>query len=175
MATEVITKVVDDLARKAGHRVEANQTVEFSFDGQSYSIDLTDSNAAALKAAVRPFVEAAAPVTKRATTKRATTKPKDDGAAAKGNAKATKPNQERTQAIREWAPRNGYTIGERGRIPSEVVAAWEAAGSPGLDVVRTTPLPEGVTMSSDSAPEPLPNDGDVPESAEPQIDFATSG
>ncbi|MDR2281383.1 MAG: Lsr2 family protein, partial [Gordonia sp. (in: high G+C Gram-positive bacteria)] len=32
-----------------------------------------------------------------------------------------------TRVIREWANANGFTVSDRGRIPADVLAAYEAA------------------------------------------------
>ena len=40
-------------------------------------------------------------------------------------------SDEQTQAIREWARKNGHDISERGRIPATIIEAFEAdAGKP---------------------------------------------
>jgi hypothetical protein len=36
-------------------------------------------------------------------------------------------NREQTRAIRDWARQNGYELSDRGRIPSTVIEAFEAA------------------------------------------------
>lgn len=36
-------------------------------------------------------------------------------------------SREQRGAVRDWANNNGYTVGERGRIKSEIIAAFEAA------------------------------------------------
>lgn len=43
------------------------------------------------------------------------------------SAPSTKRDPEQTRAIREWANANGYTVNSRGRIPAEVVEAYDAA------------------------------------------------
>jgi hypothetical protein len=35
-----------------------------------------------------------------------------------------------TKAVRQWASENGYNVSSRGRIPAEVVQAYEAANKP---------------------------------------------
>ncbi|MFF0449824.1 histone-like nucleoid-structuring protein Lsr2 [Streptomyces sp. NPDC004609] len=36
-----------------------------------------------------------------------------------------------TAAVREWARANGYDLPARGRIPAEILEAWDRAGQPG--------------------------------------------
>jgi hypothetical protein len=40
-------------------------------------------------------------------------------------------NREQTRAIRGWVRQNGYELSDRGRIPSIVIAAFEAAHAGG--------------------------------------------
>src|SRR3954451_21155199 len=53
MARQVITTLIDDLDGKP-----ADRTVEFSLDGTSYTIDLSEANAGKLRKALDPFIEA---------------------------------------------------------------------------------------------------------------------
>lgn len=93
---------------------EATQTVTFAVDGTSYEIDLNDANAEKLRAAVAPFVGHARKVT---------------GAARRGRRSGAAAGAGGTSAkeIRDWARSNGHTVPDRGRIPAEVRAAFEAA------------------------------------------------
>ncbi|MGN0065602.1 MAG: Lsr2 family protein [Nocardioides sp.] len=105
MAQKVSIILVDDLDGS-----EATQTVSFGLDGASYEIDLNDDNAAALREAFAGYVGHARKVTgpRRATKK------------ASGSGVDTK-------AVREWARANGHEVSDRGRVPAELVAAYEAA------------------------------------------------
>lgn len=106
MAQKVQVLLVDDL--DGG---EANETVAFSLDGTAYEIDLSDSNAAKMRDALAPFVESA---------RKAGTSKKRRGARATSS-------RERSADIRAWAKANGIKVNERGRIPANVVAQYEAA------------------------------------------------
>ncbi|WP_200209095.1 histone-like nucleoid-structuring protein Lsr2 [Micromonospora coerulea] len=115
MARQVITRLVDDI--DGG---EASQTVEFALDGVTYSIDVSDENAVALREAFAPYV-AAGSRTGRV----------GGGVArvARGTSPgAGKASREDNQAIREWAKAAGYEISERGRIPVDVVEAYRNRG-----------------------------------------------
>jgi hypothetical protein len=110
MAKQVITLLTDDLDGS-----EADRTVEFGFDGISYTIDLTDKNVGKLRKALDPYLIAATRVGRsnaglRVVSRRA--------------APVGRVGREQNQAIREWATRNGYEVSERGRIPSSVVEAF---------------------------------------------------
>ena len=115
MAVRYETIYVDDLD---GVEIEDGraETIEFAFDGKTYTIDLGEQNAAAFREAIQPYLSAARPADngkKRA----AKTSRRSSSSAAKGE----------TGKIRAWARENGYTVSDRGRIPASIVAAFEAA------------------------------------------------
>ena len=111
MAQKVLVQMLDDIDGST-----ATQTVPFSLDGITYEIDLSDENAAALRDEFARYVAAARRVGGRkirVATGQSTT--------------ATTADRERNRAIRVWANENGYEISDRGRLSSEVIAAYEAA------------------------------------------------
>ncbi|MFI6578800.1 Lsr2 family protein [Nocardiopsis sp. NPDC050513] len=111
MAQKVQVFLVDDL--DGG---EAEETVTFGLDGSVYEIDLSAGNAAKLRDALTPFVDAA----RKAPAK----------AAGRGGARRTgtrnAPSRERSAEIRAWAKAAGKPVNERGRIPAKIVAEYEA-------------------------------------------------
>lgn len=107
MAQKVHIILVDDLDGS-----EAHQTVSFGLDGANYEIDLTDDHAAALREALAPYLGHARKVGRAGGAKKSTAK-------AAGGASAAE--------IRDWARSNGYDVPDRGRIPSEVREAFDAA------------------------------------------------
>ncbi|GAA3549977.1 hypothetical protein GCM10022222_36910 [Amycolatopsis ultiminotia] len=107
MAQKVLVEMIDDL-----DGTQASQTVPFGLDGAQYEIDLSDGNAAALRDQLAAFIASA-----RRTGGRKTT-----GSSA---AAPTAEDRERSKAIRAWAVDNGWAVSERGRIPANVVAAYE--------------------------------------------------
>ncbi|WP_111467087.1 histone-like nucleoid-structuring protein Lsr2 [Microbacterium suaedae] len=114
--------VIDDLD---GSTLPAGEgeTLEFGIDGASYEIDLGARNAAALRSALDPFVEAARaslggvaapksrPTTEYTVTHLPTTRPRGENG-----------------RIRKWARKNGYDVAERGAIPQSVRDAFHARG-----------------------------------------------
>jgi hypothetical protein len=106
MARQIITVLTDDLDGGA-----ADRTIEFAVDGVSYTIDLSEKNAAKLRKALDPYL-AVATKAGRANGRR-TTAP-----VSRANSRET------NQAIREWAAKNGWEVSERGRIPVSVVEAY---------------------------------------------------
>jgi hypothetical protein len=113
MATETFTRLVDDLDGS-----KAERTVAFSWDGKSYSIDLSRKNIAALERSLQPFIAAAR-----------RTHPSRQ---ARGRGRRTArggaiENTRDSRLIREWARANGYQVSDRGRIGAEIITAYQAA------------------------------------------------
>jgi hypothetical protein len=115
MARQVITTLIDDLDGK-----KADRTVEFSLDGTSYTIDLSEANAGKLRKALDPFIAAGTRVG------RGSGRGSARNAGAGGSARSGSSRDE-NKAIRDWASRNGYQISERGRIPQSVTSAYREA------------------------------------------------
>jgi hypothetical protein len=105
MAQKVQVVLVDDV--DGGEAVE---TVSFSLDGVGYEIDLSASNAAALRDAFVPWVSAGRRVSGRRSAGRGR---------GRGHSDAS--------TIREWAKANGYAVSERGRVSAEIREAYAAA------------------------------------------------
>ena len=105
MAKTTIVQMTDDLDGSS-----ADRTVAFSFGGKAYEIDLSKRNAAAFEKALKPYIAAARPAKLAARRGRATGARRQD-----------------LSDVRTWAAKNGYTIAERGRVPGEVLSAYEAA------------------------------------------------
>lgn len=91
----------------------AEETVRFALDGSSYEIDLSAENAAKLRDALAQYIAAA----RRYTGGRGSRK-SQRGRSGSG----TSPSD-----IRDWARANGYQVSDRGRVPAEVKAAYDAA------------------------------------------------
>jgi hypothetical protein len=109
VATQTFTRLVDDLDGS-----KAERTVEFSWDGKSYAIDLSKKNLAALEKALRPYLDAARSQRRLTSTKSTT-------------GRRTHSSSIDLAAVRQWARDNGYTVSDRGRVSKSVVAAYEAS------------------------------------------------
>ncbi len=105
MAQKVKIILIDDIDNG-----EAQETVRFGLDGAQYEIDLSDSHAAELRAALAPYVS----VARRSVATRTRT-----AAPASRNQEAA--------LVREWAKANGFEVSARGRVNSEIVEAYRAA------------------------------------------------
>jgi hypothetical protein len=109
MAQKTIVELVDDLDGGV-----AAESVAFGLDGVEYNIDLSSANAKRLRDSLSVYVDSARRVGGRK--QRAIGKP-----AGRTGDKA------QNQAIREWARSQGAQISDRGRIPSDLVARFQAA------------------------------------------------
>jgi len=112
MAQKHIVQLIDDI--DGG---EASETVTFALDGTNYEIDLSEKNAARLRDALAEFVGNARRSTRPA---RATT------GTAPRRSRSGRGDREQTAAIRDWARKNGFKVGEKGRIPGDVLEAYHA-------------------------------------------------
>lgn len=113
MAKKVTVTLVDDVDGKTA----ADESVEFAIDGITYEIDLSSKNADKLRDQLSAWVEHARKVSGRRR-----------GRASLGtNRKRAGIDREQSAAIREWASKNGHAISSRGRIPAEVIDAFNAA------------------------------------------------
>ena len=121
MAQQATVRFIDDLDGS-----EASGTVDFGLEGRNYQIDLSDDNAAKLREAMAPFIDAARKAGGRGSV------PGSGRGRARGRQQAAKEtpaksNREETAAIREWARANGHKVNDRGRISKAVIEAYQAA------------------------------------------------
>jgi hypothetical protein len=109
MAQKIQVLLIDDIDGST-----AAETVQFGIDGSTYEVDLSRENAAKLRETLATYVGSA----RRA-----------NGVSRKarnGSAPVGKIDREQNAAVRDWARNNGYTVSDRGRIPSEIVEAYHA-------------------------------------------------
>lgn len=105
MAKKTIVEWVDDIDGTA-----AAETVTFTIDGSSYEIDLSEKNAEKLRAAMSGWIDAG----RRSGHRR-----------ARGASNSQSDPDESTKA-RKWAADNGFDVGPRGRLRSEVLDAYRS-------------------------------------------------
>lgn len=112
MAQKVQTLFIDDI--DGG---EADGTVRFALDGTEYEIDLNAKHTEELRSALGTYVTHARKV---GTTSRRGGRAAGRGARGAGNG----PN---TTEVRNWAREQGIDIKDRGRVPADVLAKYQAA------------------------------------------------
>ncbi|MFC0314124.1 Lsr2 family protein [Gordonia phosphorivorans] len=106
MAKRTKIMIVDDID---GAELDDYETVRWSLDGKSYEFDASLENAAQFRDLVANYVASSRVVGGRSTRRTASKSGTD------------------TRAVRAWANENGFTVSDRGRIPADIVAAYEAA------------------------------------------------
>lgn len=110
MAQRITVILEDDLDGS-----EASETVEFSLDGVSYEIDLSDGNAASLRNDFARWVGQARRSGGRRQTRR------------RGGGGSSGASREELARIRDWGRANGYSVSDRGRVSQDVQDAYAAA------------------------------------------------
>ncbi|MBM7791345.1 histone-like nucleoid-structuring protein Lsr2 [Tenggerimyces flavus] len=113
MATKTSVILIDDLDGS-----EAEESVKFTLDGVSYEIDLSGKNAQKLRNAFSQYVDSARRVGGRAAR----------GRAPKAAARSGGSRKPETADIRAWAKGQGYDVSDRGRIPADVIEAYQSKG-----------------------------------------------
>lgn len=108
MAQKIVTEYIDDIDGS-----EAEREFTFSVDGTDYAIDLSTDNIVEFTHAVAGFVESARRLPK------ARVRP--------SGTLTVRANREHLSAVREWARHNGYQVSDRGRVPMEILAKFDAA------------------------------------------------
>jgi nucleoid-associated protein Lsr2 len=106
VAKKTVVELIDDIDGS-----KADITVQFSWHGSSYEIDLSKKNAKAFEAAVEPYLSHATRAASGRAGRRSSARGKND-----------------LSAVRSWATSNGYELATRGRIPAAVLEAYQAAG-----------------------------------------------
>jgi hypothetical protein len=106
MAQKVQVLLLDDLDGGP-----ADETVSFSLDGNNYEIDLSEANASKLRDALSAYVSSA----------RRAKRSRRAAGSTRGGARGD------TSAIRDWARTQGLKVSDRGRIPADIMARYDAA------------------------------------------------
>ena len=109
MAQKVKVTVVCDLPHD--DEVEGQETVQFSFDGAAYEIDVCTRHAKELREKVDQYADHARKVSTGGRRRRS----------------RSGPGRERSGEIRAWAKQRGHKVSERGRIPATIIAEYEAS------------------------------------------------
>jgi hypothetical protein len=108
MAQQIQTLFIDDIDGGV-----AEGTVRFALDGTDYEIDLSNKHSDELRTSLRKYVDHARKV--GGTARRA------------GTRGGRRPSTVDTVVVRAWARENGYDIKDRGRVPANLVAKYQAA------------------------------------------------
>lgn len=118
--TETITttKFFDDLDGTEVKEADL-QRIKFGWKGKAYAIELSKKNAAAFEKAIKPYVDKAA-------SDGAPRQSRKGHGRASGSSRTSGSGRKDLADIRAWARDNGYQVAGRGRIPADVIAAFDA-------------------------------------------------
>jgi len=122
MASTTIIRLTDDIDGS-----EADETVEFSYKGKLYSLDLNDKNAFEFDDVLAAYIaaaEKAGGVHSRAGGRSSRSGGSRRGPSASGTANGPDPKD-----VRAWAETNGVQVSARGRIPASMVEQYKAANT----------------------------------------------
>lgn len=118
MARRTVVELIDDLdgtpiAQGTG------ETVTFAVGGVNYTLDLNEDNAAGFHEVMQDYINVAR-------------KAGQEPAPSIGRHHSRPPSPSgrhgsKAKAIRDWAHEQGLQVNERGRLPTDVVRAYEAA------------------------------------------------
>ncbi|MBO0884574.1 MAG: Lsr2 family protein [Mycobacterium sp.] len=95
------------------------ETIRFSYNGTSYSIDLGKKNRNAFEKAIKPYIDVAAKTSGR----RAGTA----GRRSRGTGRRRRSSAVDVSVVRAWARDNGIAVSDRGRVAQSVVDAYRDA------------------------------------------------
>jgi hypothetical protein len=109
MAQKIVTVYSDDLTGMDSDEVSTHR---FSLNGINYEIDLTPESYDKLDAALRPFIDKG----------RKLGRTKETGRARRGAVDGPS-----AEEVRAWARENGHEVNGRGRVPTEIRDAFDAA------------------------------------------------
>jgi Lsr2 len=115
MAQRVVVEVACD---EAGKHSGIVRTVQLSFDGATYEIDLCSAH-------VKHVDEVLTMVVQHGRKVGASTR-----AAARSTRQQRQSSRADSEAARAWGRANGYKVSERGRISQEVMVAYQHRNNP---------------------------------------------
>lgn len=120
-----ITQVVVTCDLEDGE-VPASDSISFTYGGRTYTLDLCPKHQDEVKATLEGYAHAGHSAGRVARGRR-----RAAGGRARSRRPASASRGESQAEIREWARAQGYAVGDRGRIPGEVRAAYDAAQAKG--------------------------------------------
>lgn len=95
------------------------ETIRFSYNGTSYTIDLAKRNRTAFEKALKPYIDVAEKTSGRRSSA-ATGRSRSGGRRRRSSAVDL-------ASVRAWARENGIEVSERGRVAQSVIDAYREA------------------------------------------------
>lgn len=131
MAKTLIVQLTCDRCKaEKGDNVDGTETVAFGFDGYDYSLDLCKEHAEDFHNTMQGLIGWSSDRTRSGGGRRSSRRSgsADEAAGATAAPARSSADRERLKAIRDWARENGHpNLGDRGRIPQAIVAAYDAS------------------------------------------------
>ena len=118
MAKRTVTVMTDDIDGS-----EASQSIDFSYRGKAYTIDLNEQHAEELDEVMAPYISAAAD------TSRGGSRSSRSGGGSRSRPAAKSDGEPDPKKVRAWAEANGVEVSARGRISARVVEQYKAANA----------------------------------------------
>ena len=114
MVRKIVHRLIDDLDGREIPDDDDGGTVQFSFQGSDYQIDLSAANLAKFEKSLQPYVDAAV---------------KLRGPRSPRSTDTLSISRQPSGAVRQWARLNGYEVAARGRIGVKLMKAFKEAHS----------------------------------------------
>ncbi len=132
MAKTLIVQLTCDRCKaEKGDNVDGSQSVSFGFDGFNYNLDLCAEHSDDFHNTMQGLISWSSDRSRAGAGRGARRSgTSEDSARPEGPTPATRSpaDRERLKAIRDWARQNGHPdLGDRGRVPQAIVAAYDAA------------------------------------------------
>lgn len=113
MARAVTTIITCDLCAGTDHEKNADNTYSFQYSNTNYEIDLCAEHGAQFESEFSTWIGLARRIEGRKT-RRST---------------PHSPQTRNLKEVRSWAKNHGFNLGDRGRIPREVLDAYDTANT----------------------------------------------
>ncbi len=130
MAKSIIVKITCDRCKTEGNEgVDGSESVSFAYDGYSYGLDLCPNHAEEFHNTIQDLIATSTERERVGSSRRtgASSPPPPTPAPPTNPRGPARRDKEQLQAIRDWANSHGFKVSNRGRIPGEVEAAYQAA------------------------------------------------
>ncbi len=114
-----IVQLIDDLDGS-----EATQTIDFSFNGKAYKLDLNDANAAEFEEVLAPYMAVA-----QSGAVHGGTRPTLGGRRPRAHNADGADRDYDPKEVRAWAQANNVEVSSRGRVSANVVEQFRAANA----------------------------------------------
>ena len=125
MAQRTVVQLTDDLDGKPIPDGKG-ETIRFGLDRQDYEIDLAEKNAKALRDAFEKYVAAARRTAGSAGRGSGSGR---GGRAGSGRTSTATTREYDPKAVRVWAESQDIEVSQRGRVPADLIAKFQAANT----------------------------------------------